>query len=200
MMGRDIGTTVTVDGTTAPARAVLEHDAVILRGDLRRRISRDALTGWQAIDDDLHLSTPQGPIILHLGDREAAAWVRALNKAAPSLAQKLGLAPDNPVWLAGTVTDAALADALRGSPISPTAQEAGLGIALVMAPAALDPVIAAMASHPALSVWVVHAKGPRAAFGATAIRTAMRAAGLIDTKVCAVSAALSATRYGWQKG
>jgi hypothetical protein len=200
LMGRDVSTMVTVGGKIGPARAVLEHDAVILRGDLRQRIPRDQLTGWQTISDDLNLATTRGPVILHLGAEEAAAWARALNKPAPGLAQKLGLTSATRLWRAQPVTDPTLADALHACPTTTTAQGATLGLAMVMDVNDLDAVIATMTAHPDLPVWVVNAKGPKAAFGDTAIRTAMRAAGLIDTKTCAVSAALSATRYAWRKG
>jgi hypothetical protein len=44
--------------------------------------------------------------------------------------------------------------------------------------------------------WIVHGKGKAAAFGDNApVRALMRGRGFIDTKVSAVSDALSATRY-----
>ncbi len=199
-MGRDVSTTATVGTKTTAVRALLEHDAVILRGDLRQRLLRHQIMGWQAVGDDLHLSTQDGPVILHLGAKEATAWARALDKPAPSLAEKLGLGPATRLWLAAPVTDAILDAAVRDIPITPTPQNATLGLAVVTDPQDLTAVMAMMADHPGLAVWVANAKGPKAAVGDTAIRTALRAAGLIDTKTCAVSAALSATRYARRKG
>jgi hypothetical protein len=198
-MGRDAGTTATVDGRTCNVRALLEADAVILRGDLRLRLPRDLLTGWQVAGGDLHLSAAQGDVTLHLGPNEAAAWARALDRPAPTLAQKLGFGPATRVWPVRPVTDAALLDAMRGVTVSPTADGATLGLAVVMTADDLEALTAVMADHPALPVWVVNTKGAKAIPGDTAIRTTLRAAGMIDSKTCAVSPALSATRYARRK-
>ena len=47
----------------------------------------------------------------------------------------------------------------------------------------------------ALPLWTVYPKGKAGQFGDTAIRTALRDAGWRDTKSCAVSERLTATRY-----
>jgi hypothetical protein len=48
----------------------------------------------------------------------------------------------------------------------------------------------------ALPLWAVYPKGMAANPGEAAIRSALRSAGWMDNKTCAVSARLTATRYG----
>lgn len=50
----------------------------------------------------------------------------------------------------------------------------------------------------AFSLWTIYPKGRGVAFGEREIRTALRAAGFRDTKSCAVSGLLTATRYNYK--
>jgi hypothetical protein len=49
--------------------------------------------------------------------------------------------------------------------------------------------------HPTMPLWCVYEKGSAAQLGDAAIRDYLRGSGYIDTKACAVSAQLTATRY-----
>jgi len=49
-------------------------------------------------------------------------------------------------------------------------------------------------------MWVVYAKGQGHALNETAIRSLLRAKGLMDTKVASVSSTLTALRFSWRKG
>ena len=61
-----------------------------------------------------------------------------------------------------------------------------------------DDLAKALAEHgamPQLPLWAIYPKGKQAAFGDAPIRDALRSAGFRDTKSCAVSDRLTATRY-----
>jgi hypothetical protein len=197
-MGRETEAQAHFQGKTGLVRAVLENDALILRGDVRARLPRAGLTGWQADGDDLHLYTPMGPLVLTMGRAEAAKWVQAFNKPVPGLSEKLGLA-GAAVWVLTAIDDTVLEAALAGAGMA-TGAAATLGIAVVRHPDDLDTVLATHSTHPDLPIWVANIKGPKAPMAETAIRPTLRGAGLVDTKACAISATLSGTRYQKRRG
>ncbi|MCX7889866.1 MAG: hypothetical protein N2422_09100 [Rhodobacteraceae bacterium] len=197
-MGRESEAEARFRGASGRVLALLEPDEVILRRAIRARIPRATLAGWRAAGAELVLETPEGPLVLVLGEAEAAAWARALDRPAPRLADKLGIGPAAPAFVAGDAADPALAAALEGARAA--APEAAAAILAVIADAAgLAAALALAAAHPALPVWCVHPKG-RVPVGEAAVRAAFRGMGWIDSKSCAVSARLSATRYRRRAG
>jgi hypothetical protein len=192
-MGREVEAQVQYHGETGAVRALLESDALILRGEVRARIPRGSLHGWQADGDDLQIATPEGPLVLTMGGAEAVKWVTALNKPLPTLAEKLGVAGEV-LWLMADPTDEVLAAALAGIPTS-APDKATLGIAVLRAADDLEQLVAVCQAHPGLPVWAINEKGARASLPESAIRPALRAIGMVDTKACAVSPTLSGTRY-----
>jgi hypothetical protein len=192
-MGREVEAQAQYKGQTGVARVLLESDALILRGGVRARIPRLALQGWRADADDLVIDTAEGPLMLTIGAATAAKWVAALDKPLPTLAEKLGVGGAR-LWLMGDPRDAALAVALQGVTMVDQGQ-ATLGLAVLRSQQQLDALIAVCRAQAALPIWAINEKGPRAALPESAIRTALRATGRIDTKACAVSQTLSGTRY-----
>ncbi len=193
-MGRAVVTQARFQGQIGQVRALLEAGEVILRGDLRARIPRDQVTAWRVVGDDLHLATPLGPVILTVGASEARAWARALDKPCPTLRDKMGIAPKRKVFALTPVGDAALEAAIAGA-VTPEIAAAGLLLAVIRSDADLARSLAVAQAHPDLPLWVANEKR-QAMVSEAIIRTSLRAAGLIDTKSCAVSDTLSATRYG----
>jgi hypothetical protein len=192
-MGREATVTVTWRGVTGPGRVLLESDALILRGANGGRIARDALAGWHVAGDALVMTTPDGPLSLRLGADQAAAWVRALDKPVPTLAAKMGLAAG--AVASGPVNDTDLAAALAAHLVPD--DKAALVVAEVRGPADLDAAVAMAGDRP---LWVVTVKGPAAPYSDNTARAALRARGWIDSKSCAVSATMTATRYAPRKG
>jgi hypothetical protein len=128
---------------------------------------------------------------------EAGRWLTALRTPPPTLASKLGVGPDVPVWTWGDLADPELAEALASAhPAAP--HEAAIGIARAGSEASLTEVLTLFRDGSA-PLWVVHGKGKGTVFGDTAVRATMRGGGWIDTKACAVSQDLSATRYSRRK-
>ena len=192
-MGREAEAEAEFAGTSGAVRVLLEASGLILRGAVKARIPREAITGFHAEGVDLWLQTDRGPLRLTLGEAEAARWVTALAKAPPSLADKLGLRPDRLVHLLAPMTDAALIAAT--APFLAPAETAACLLAELPDEAAFFALHPQLARWPALPFWGVTVKGKASPFPENALRSLMRRAGYMDVKSCAVSARWSATRY-----
>lgn len=197
-MGREVEAHVMYQGQTGLVRALLESDALILRGEVRLRLPRAGLQGWQADGDDLRLRTTAGDLVLTIGAKDAASWVAALRRPVPTLHEKLGLT-GAAIWLLRVPDDVALEQAVAGIPIVPPAQ-ATLGIAVIRCTADLNALLAVCVAHAELVVWAINKKGKAARIAESTIRTALRGLGMVDTKACAVSTTLSGTRYQRRRG
>lgn len=192
-MGREAVVSATAGTDAGEVKALLESAELILRGAFRRRWPRGALTGVRVEDGALVLTAAGEPVRLDLGPL-AEDWAKALATPPPSLRSKLGLDKGNAL-VVGPVTDAELAAALEGVTAG-SLDEAAMVVAVVATDADLAMALAALESCRDRPLWVVYPKGRGVAFGDGAIRTALRAAGMRDTKACAVSERMTATRYG----
>jgi hypothetical protein len=192
-MGRETEGQARFRDQNGAVKALLESDAIILRGDIRVTLRRDALTDWRVEGDDLCLRAGDEALVLTLGAKEAAAWVRALDKPLPSLASKLGVSAAARGWLIGGPAPEELAVALAGVEVQGP-EGASQIIAVLTGPGDLTAALEAGRQH-GLRVWCVHGKGKGAAVGDTAVRTAFRGAGWMDIKTSAVSEAFTATLY-----
>ncbi|ADL00141.1 hypothetical protein [Brevundimonas subvibrioides] len=190
-MGREAFAEVSYAGRSGKAKVLLEAEGIIARRPVGMTIARASIRALAVEGGDLTGQADQGPFRLSLGAGEALKWKANLDRPLPTLAAKMGLRPGLAVWTLGPFEGSELVEALTGVvPVTP--EQAVLGVARVTGPEAAE-AVAACAPSP---VWIVHDKGRAAVFGEAAVRTAMRAAGWIDSKACAVSATLSATRYG----
>ncbi len=192
-MGREAEGHAVWRGGTGAVRAILESDGIILRGEVRAKLRRDGLVGWRVEGDDLWLVSEGEPLILTLGAKEAAAWVRALDKPVRSLAAKLGVSADARAWLIGGPAPEEVAVAIAGA-VGPGPDGAAMIVAVLTGPGDLAAAVAAGQAH-GLRVWCVHGKGKGAAVGDATVRAAFRAAGWMDIKSSAVSEAFAATLY-----
>ncbi len=192
-MGREAKGHAVWRGTSGAVTAILESDGIILRGDVRRKLSRSGLTDWRAEGEDLHLRSDGDPLVLTLGAREAAAWVKALEKPVPSLAGKLGVSVAARAWVIGGPAPDEIAAAVAGATM-PGPEGAAMVVAVLTGPADLEAALAAGQAS-GLPIWCVHGKGKGAAVADAAVRSAFRAAGWMDIKSSAVSEGFSATLY-----
>lgn len=191
-MGREAEADLVFQGQSGAGRLLLEPDMLILRGAVRARIARDQITGFAVADDDLRIDTTQGEVRATLGAKDAALWCKALAKPAPDLAAKLGLSAVRRVCVIGALSDAALVQAVAGHDAA--ASEAALFLAELADEAALHTALAQIAAYPAAAFWGVTEKG-KSGFTDADLRRVMRGAGYIDSKSCAVSDRMTATRY-----
>lgn len=192
-MGREAQGVISFQGQAGAGKLVLEADALILRGAVRARIGRDQITGFDVAGDALRIATGLGEVMAELGAKEAALWCKALAKPLPDLAEKLGISADRPVHVIGVLTDPALVQAVARSGVS--APDAALFLAELRDAAALHAALAVIAPYPKAAFWGATQKG-KSSFTDADLRAVMRGAGYIDSKSCAVSDRLTATRYG----
>ena len=192
-MGREAEGHAVWRGASGAVKAYLESDGIILRGELRGKLSRAGLMDWRVEGEDLCLRSDGEPLVLTLGAKEAAAWVRALEKPLPTLAAKLGVSAAARAWVIGGPAPEEVAVAVAGfRATGPDA--AAVIIAVLTGPEDLEAALAA-GSATGLKVWCVHGKGKGAAVGDAVVRAAFRTAGWMDIKASAVSEAFSATLY-----
>ncbi|MFT4040514.1 MAG: hypothetical protein QM692_20205 [Thermomicrobiales bacterium] len=193
-MGKEADIRAEVDDAAGEVRALLERDELILRGEIRRRFPRTAMHDIAATDGMLTFTGAGQQVRLHLGDPAAERWFAALTTPPPSLRAKLGLATGARALLVGACDDPELAAALDGA-LTEDGAEAAMLVACITGPEDLAAVEAVQAKHPCLPIWAVYPKGRGVTYGDTAIRETLRAHGFRDTKTCAVSTKLTATRY-----
>jgi hypothetical protein len=194
-MGREAITQAVIGEEAGEVRALLESSELILRGAIRRRFARDRMTDIRADGEALSFACGSEDIVLHLGRSLAEKWVKAIATPPPSLRAKLGLTPGMTACRIGCFDDDVLAEAIEESLIVHVAQ-ADMIIACIAEAADLDRALAAHAAKPDLPIWTVYPKGKGIAFGDGEVRTTLRAKGFRDTKSCAISDRLTATRYG----
>lgn len=192
-MGREAEGHAVWRGAAGAVKALLESDGILLRGEIRGKLPRSGLMDWRAEGDDLCLRSEGEPLILTLGAKEAAAWVQALDKPVPSLAQKLGVSGAARAWVIGGPRPEEIAVAVAGCEADGPG-EAALIVAVLTGPGDLEAALAA-GQETGLRVWCVHGKGRAAAVGDGVVRAAFRAAGWMDIKASAVSEGFSATLY-----
>lgn len=197
-MGREAVTRADVGDEAGEVRALLESTDLILRGGIRRRFVRDGLARVRVEGDALRFECGGEAVALHLGAAAAAAWAKAIAMPPPSLGAKLGIGDGVRAFRVGPSDDAALEAAVAGA-LAADIGQAGMLIARVDGPADLDAALAVHAARPGLPLWVVYPKGRGVAFGDGEIRAALRSLGFRDSKSCAVSDRLTATRYGQPK-
>ncbi len=192
-MGREAEGHAVWRGQSGAVKAYLESDAIILRGEVRGKLPRGGLMGWRVEGEDLCLRSDGEPLVLTLGGKEAAAWVKALEKPLPSLAQKLGVSASARAWVIGGPAPEEIAVAVAGAD-SPGPEGAAVIVAVLTGPGDLEAALAAGQRH-RLRVWCVHGKGKGAAVSDATVRAAFRAAGWMDIKTGSVSDTFTATLY-----
>ncbi len=193
-MGREALIRVEVDDSFAEVKAVLESTELILRAPLRRRFKTAEISELAVDGEVLRMRCGAETVVLHLGERAAASWAKAITTPPPTLRDKLGLSGGARVFLVGGTDDAALAGAIEGA-TTIDRTEADMIIAVVHSPEDLREALAALDEHARVPIWAVYPKGRDASFGDGPIRDVLRREGLADTKACAVSERLTATRY-----
>lgn len=197
-MGREAEGTIRFLGEIGAGKILVESTELILRGEIRARVPREAILAVRADGDDLVVDTMRGPLVLTVGSGVAAHLLKTLRKPVPTLREKLGLGEAVRAGALWPVTDVVLAEALAG--LTAPVAEAAILVAEVLEAAALARLMATLPELAGRHVWCVTAKGPRAVLPEARIRAALRAAGWIDSKTTAVSEAVSATRYGVRRG
>ena len=198
-MGREAICDCTFDGTTTKVKALLESEELILRGDIRLRAPVHALHHVRVESESLCFNLDKGPIRLDLGAAAAKSWAKKIKSPPPSLADKLGITGKT-VRTIGPIADRALDSALTSAARIST-RNPDLILAYVDTPASLAATLREAKAQLARSIpiWLIYRKGSGHSLNESAIRTTIRANGLMDTKVASVSAELTALRFNLPK-
>jgi hypothetical protein len=195
-MGREAECGCETNGIKVHVKALLESRELILRGEMSRRIPFSAMSKVRVSGERLCFEVKAEPWSLALGSALAKQWAAIVLKPPPSLAKKMGIAAELTVELAGAVDDKNLEEALAEAKAI-TRRNGELIVARVDTTEALAQVLKTKAVPLAngIPMWVVFRKGRGQALGEHDVRALCLAAGLVDHKVTAVSAALTALRF-----
>jgi hypothetical protein len=195
-MGRESECTCECNGTTFAVKALLEPPELILRGSLRRRLPISGLKGIRADGTILQFEFEGEAFALMLGGDLPARWAQTLTTPPPNLAKKLGISEDTVVRMIGPIDDDAIRTALAAAK-SVSSRQPGLILARVNTPGELASALRTTAKQLAVRVpiWFIYPKGKGHALNENDVRSAGLDAGIVDTKVAAVSATLTALRF-----
>lgn len=194
-MGLEAICKVTHQKKTVEAKAQLEGDHVIVRGeDLRLKIPVKDLRKVEAANGTLELDhASTGLVRLALGADAAPKWVHKILHP-PSRLNKLGLKPGVSVCLEGRF-DRDFEREVEGAPQA-KANDADLVFAAADNLAELQRAAALAAKLRGKSaIWVVYPKGKGAPVTQEDVFGALRAAGVVDSKVCGFSATHTALKF-----
>jgi hypothetical protein len=193
-MGRTVLCHAALDRDEGEAKAMLESDRLLLRGDLRASLPLATLRSVRTDGVLLRAETGLGPLALTLGEREAALWAKKI-LSPPSLARKLGVAPDTTIHVVDdpdllrpaldsiSATHVALEDATVVFALFDTQQSLGKLAEL------------AGRMQPQAQLWAVRPKGPKAMPREADLMAALRTVGFRPNKTAAWSTTHSADRY-----
>lgn len=195
-MGREANCGCMWGNAKFQVKALLEPPELILRGEVRRRVPISMMEQVTADGEWLRFELNGEPVALKLGDGTAAKWAEALLKPSPSLAKKLGIKPDKIVRVIGPVDDASLKSALaEAKSVSPS--KGDLILARVDTQADLKAALTGTRDQlkAGVPIWFIYRKGPGHPLNENLVRTMALTAGIVDTKIAAVSAEFSALRF-----
>jgi hypothetical protein len=184
------------NGEKAEVKALIEPPELILRGGIRRRIPIAAMKQIRAEGEGLLFSFNGEAVALALGNEAATKFAKALTTPPPSLAKKLGITAESVVRTIGEIDDRALEKAISEAK-EVTNRSGDLILARVDTPVELTAAIKKAADDLSrgVPIWFIYPKGPGHALNEHIVRATALATGIVDTKVAAVSAALTALRF-----
>ncbi len=186
-MGQEIKCRIDYRGKSSHGRALLETSELIFRGDFRLKIPFQAISAAAAADGKLTLHFSEESAVLHLGDA-AEKWAARIRNP-PSRLDKLGVKPGMRVQLVGRHDGDFRSElAARGAILCRSKPD------LVFLSVDTKDELVELAYAGEAPVWVIYPKGVERVSQNDVI-SAGRAAGLIDTKVCAFSPAQTALRF-----
>jgi len=195
-MGREAECACEWNGSLHNVKALLEPPDLILRGALRRRLPFSRLKQVRIDGDRLCFVFEGENFALVLGKPLASKWVATLTTPPPSVAKKLGISPDVVVRTIGPMDDDALREAVSAAK-GKDDKNPDLILARVNTPAELEDVLRQTAKQLAgrVPIWLIYPKGRGHALSENHVRSTALGAGIVDTKVAAVSDVLTALRF-----
>ena len=198
-MGLEAESEVRVGHDSHHAHALLESRELILRGAFKKTLPIAELKDPRVVNHELLFEHNGLAYALALPEGQAAKWLKKLTTEPPSLALKLGVDTGHRALVWGHVGDGPLNDALINAVTTdPTC--AALSIVVALSPVELNAGLAEVTQRlPHAPIWIVYPKGAASTLPESAVRAHMRALNFIDSKTCAVSDTLTATRFSSRK-
>ena len=187
-MGREARCSVRWQGRTSEGKALLETSEILFRGGFRLKLPFAAIESVRASGGRLVVKTAEGTASFGLGP-ESAVWAERILNPKPVL-DKLGVKPGMTVSVLGPA-DAALARQARDRSATVSVGRARPDSDLLFLFAETGGALARLAAarraiRPNGGIWVLWPKG-RPALTEDHVRSAARAAGLVDVKVVSYS-------------
>ena len=194
-MGREAECTCNWNGASAKVKALIEPPELILRGGIRQRISLADIENIRAEAGSLRFNVRGETVALTLGLDLAARWLKALTTPPPSLAIKLGITAETVVRMIGPADDPELSKALAAA--RSTSGPADLILARVNTPQELARALKSAAEQldRGVPIWFIYRKGKGQPLTENDVRNTALDTGIVDTKVAAVSTALTGLRF-----
>jgi hypothetical protein len=188
-MGQEAFCRVRFGDQTAEAKALLETNEIIVRGDLRLKIPLVSISNLVEDGDDLHVDFPEGTAVFELGAKNAAKWATIIRNPK-GLLDKLGVKDGASAAVIG-VREASFLQQL-GSKAGAVTETLTPGNDFVFYEAdeigdlmRLEELKQGIKVNGA--IWVVSPKGKDARIRDVDVIAAAREAGLVDTKVVSFS-------------
>ncbi len=195
-MGKQAECVCEWNGTRSRVKALVEPPELILRGEIKRRIPFSELQQVRADGNALRFTSGEETFALAMGSTMAERWAKALTTPPPSVARKLGISAETVVRMIGPLDDDALREAVSSAK---AIAERGASLILARVNTAADVSAALRSAAKALQgrvpIWFIYPKGRGNSLTEHDVRAAALAAGIVDTKVCSVSSALTALRF-----
>ncbi len=188
-MGLEVECTVRVGRKSSVGKALLEEEALLFRGDFRLDLAFARMRDVTIVGDALVIRTDTQEARFELGEPVAERWLRMIREPK-GLLEKLEVGPASRVAVV-SVQDTPFLTAIRELAASVVEGRVPAGAPVIFFGAdtreALDkiPLLRARMAD-AGALWVVRPKGSKAISEADVLG-ALRAAGLVDTKVVAFS-------------
>jgi hypothetical protein len=195
-MGHEAQCEIECNGSRARVKALIEPPELILRGELRRRLPFSSLQQVRADGDTLCFASGPETFSLAVGSAIAQKWASVLTAPLPTLAKKLGISAGTVVRMIGMLDDEALRTALSAAKAVHD-KNPDLILARVNSPAELSAALRGAAKELAarVPIWFIYPKGRGHALTENDVRSTALSAGIVDTKVAAVSPTLTALRF-----
>ncbi len=195
-MGKEATCPVVSGKQRGQAKAHLDGDRLRVSGAIRLNVPLAELRRVSVRDGALVFEVAGETVALELGPKAAVAWERAIGQPK-SLIEKLGVKPDQRVCVVG-LGEAFSADVAAAANRAPSSALRGNFdvIFCAIGDEAELVRVARCKAHlgPSGALWVVAPKGKGSAVRDSALRAALRDAGLVDTKVASFSATHTALK------
>ncbi|KAF0110812.1 MAG: hypothetical protein FD163_517 [Hyphomonadaceae bacterium] len=198
-MGLEANTLLIVNGDEFEVKALLESNELILRGGYKARLRFENLANVRANDGRLIFENEGKDFRLELGQVYAEKWAIKISSPPKPLFEKLGIKPNDNIYVFGKISEENIILAISGSIIS-SANEAILAFTQFNDLSDIEKMLNEYSTEGfQCPIWTIHGKGKTSAPNGDIVRKIMRANGFIDTKICAISDDWSATKYSLKK-